>query len=221
MPKGDGGESPRRALKTDGKERRGPHRDHRQDDWNKLQSSGEPPLTSRPLRTSLHFPYAQSWASGPQSYAPPRQLEMSPTCSSSDGQLVTSSYSPVRDVLPPLNTDPTPLCSPQSVLGEDHPPSFPGSLTLGKEMLLPTTSNFAAGSPANAKCSCRFCYCCHHCCGIKVTCPHILSRLALLLTETWAPWRTLCQSKKTLEDKTEVMAYCSTTQPVPSFSPSG
>ena len=74
-----------------------------------------------------------------------------------------------------------------------------------------------AGSPAEEKCPCHFCYCCYHCYGVKASCSRLLSCLALLLTKTWVPWRV----QKTWGDKTEAMADCSATQPVPPLSPPG
>lgn len=73
-----------------------------------------------------------------------------------------------------------------------------------------------AGSAANTKRPRHFRYHRHHGCGMEVSCPRSLSCLALLLPETWAPWKTL-----NVKTKQEVKADCSATPPAPRFSPPG
>ena len=114
--------------------------------------------------------------------------QISPACSSSKGQRVTSSYCPAGGALPALKpeseaavlSDPTPCCSQQR---EDHCPVVWVHHLCVKRW----SANQAAvlqwpppaGSPTNRKGSCHFCHHCHHCCGGMVSCPHLLSCLAL------------------------------------------
>lgn len=150
---------------------------------------------------------------------------MSPMGSSSKGQVVTSSCSPAGDVLPLLKpdsetavlSDPAPCCSllsersTEEVLREDRLPSFAGSLALGKKMLLPPRSNSPLASASRKPCK------------RKMFLPPLLWLPPLLgdqgelaLPPKWPCLfvdrnlgtleNTECQGKKTLKDKTEVMA---------------
>lgn len=79
----------------------------------------------------------------------------------------------------------------------------------------------ASRKSSNAKCPYHLCYHCHHCSTVEVsiptpqwTCIAVDKHLSILEN-------TKYQSKKTVEDKTEVMANCSAIQPAPSFSSPG
>nr|KAF6433893.1 hypothetical protein HJG59_008942 [Molossus molossus] len=217
-----------------------------QNDQNSPRSSGGLPLTPGPPVTKgvLTSPKCSP---GPLDLSPKHphdslcgNTQLSPRCSSSQGQVATNSCSPAGDGQPPLPpdsaaallSDPTPCCSllpdrsTKEGLGEGPPPTFPGPLTLYKER---DAEKPARTNPPLA-------------CASRKSCQRTKSTPLLLPLSPLrqdpddlppppkrpclAGDRRLgtdaeCQTKRTLEDKTQVMAGCSATQSAPSFSPPG
>lgn len=207
-----------------------------QDSQNSLPSSGDLPQTSRPLETrgvltsrkgspgplGLNLKHPQDSLS--------ENAQMSPVSSSPEGQAGTSSSNPSGDVLPPLKpdpaaavpSDPTPRCSllpetsTKEVLREDLPSSFPGSLALRqeKDAEKPSGSNSALASACKRKMSTPPLQ------GDQGELPPPLQLPCLAVDKNLdTSENTEGQTKKTREDKTEVTADCSATQPAPSSSP--